>query len=86
MTPRPKDIGGLSFSLTPPASGKYIVTTMEAVNATGVLKAVKDGPNHVSVMPTIPSTMSGWIASRPNAQTSPHPYTVTLKAIVWDGK
>lgn len=59
---------------------------MQAVNATGVLRAVKDWSNHVSVMPTIPTTMSGWIASRPNAQTSPHPYTVVLKAIVWDSK
>ncbi|MEQ8156527.1 MAG: RHS repeat-associated core domain-containing protein, partial [Clostridiaceae bacterium] len=86
LTPRPQDTGGLSFSLTPPASGKYVVTTIQAVNATGILRAVKDGTNHVSVMPTNPLTMSGWIASRPNAQTSPHPYTVTLKSIVWDSK
>jgi len=86
LTPRPKDTGGLSFSLMPPTSGKYVATTMQAVNATGILKAVKDGPNHVSIMPTIPSTMSSWIQSRPNAQISPHPYTIVLKSIVWDGK
>jgi hypothetical protein len=86
LTPRLQDVGGLSFSLTPPASGKYVMTTMQAVNATGILRATQDGPNHISVMPAIPSTMSGWIASRPNAQTSPHLYTVTLKSIVWDGK
>jgi RHS repeat-associated protein len=86
LTPRPVDVGGLSFYLKRPATGKYVVTTVEAVNATRVLHANIDGINHCSVMPTNPLTMSDWIASRDNADTNPHPYTVILKSIVWDEK
>lgn len=45
--------------------------------------AIKDGPNHVSVMPTLPFTMKSWIDFRPNANTSSHAYTRLLKAICW---
>jgi hypothetical protein len=82
LTPREKDRAGLSFSTQKPTSGKYTATTMEAINATGILAAVKDGPGHVSVMPTDPSKMQEWIDSRPSAQTNPHPLTETLKSVV----
>lgn len=42
LTPREKDITGLSYSLTPPIGEPYTVTTIEAVNKTGVLTAVID--------------------------------------------
>ena len=57
------------------------ITTIEAVNKTQVLTAVQDGPNHVSVFPVDESQMEGWIASRKNAETNPHPYTVLLQEI-----
>ncbi|MDP4177253.1 MAG: hypothetical protein Q8900_02800 [Bacillota bacterium] len=44
--------------------------------------SVVDGPNHCSVIPTDPSTMDSWIASRPNEDKAPHPYSVILKSIV----
>ena len=81
LTPRPgKDNTGLSYSLSPPSDGsKYTYTTIEAINSTGYLFAVQDGPNHVSVNPTDISKMQDWMESRKNAETSPHPYTVILK-------
>nr|WP_318714699.1 RHS repeat-associated core domain-containing protein [uncultured Treponema sp.] len=82
LTPRtPKDSTGLSYSLTKPLSGPYAVTTMEAVNATGVLSAVKDGPNHVSVVPNDMSKMPEWQASREHANETPHVYTKILQTI-----
>lgn len=83
LTPREGDTDGLSFSLTPPLTGKYVVTTIEAVNMTGVLTAVNDRPNHVSVRPTNFSAMPSWIASKQNANIAPHPLTITLRSIVW---
>ena len=76
FTPRPgKDNTGLSYSLSPPSDGsKYTYTTIEAINSTGYLFAVQDGPNHVSVNPTDISKMQDWMESRKNAETSPHPY------------
>ena len=76
LTPREKDRNGLSFSLTPPSSGRYCETTIEEVNATGFLYAVVDGTNHVSVKPRIPTKMEGWIKSRGDA--IPHLYTLML--------
>lgn len=52
------------------------MTTIEAVNATGVLVAVKDGANHVSVRPTNAS-MVDWIE-----QGSDSVWTTALKSIV----
>ena len=50
LTPKEKDkYTGLSFS-TVPIPGAA-VTTIEALNATGVVYAVQDGPDHVSVRP-----------------------------------
>ncbi len=84
LTPRPVDINGLSFSLIPP-QGKWVATTMEAVNATGVLIAVSDHDNHVIIMPVEPGTMQNWIDSRENADTSPHLYTIILRSLCWGG-
>ena len=64
-----------------PPSGTYTVTSINAVNGTGVLKAVVDGENHVLVIPTDPSKMQEWMDSRANAANSPHEYTVALMAI-----
>ena len=55
--------------------------TLEAVRATGVLDAVIDGPNHVSVRPTNPAKMPEWIATRPTALQNPHEYTLLLSEI-----
>ena len=82
LTPRtPKDSTGLSYSLIKPETGPYTVTSIEAVNKTGVLRAVKDGPNHVSVLPTDISKMPEWQASREHANENPHQYTKLLQNI-----
>lgn len=81
LTPRQKDVNGLSYYLHVPKSGTYTVTSINAVNGTGVLKAVIDGENHVSVIPTDSSKMQEWIDSRPNALTAPHEYTKKLMSI-----
>lgn len=82
LTPRPvKDNEGLSYSLVKPAKGLYTMTTMEAVNATGVLFAFEDAPGHVSVNPIDASKMPEWQASRENANVAPHPYTKILQSI-----
>jgi RHS repeat-associated protein len=86
LTPREKDISGLSFTTLKPTEGKYLVTTIEQVCQTGKLKAIKDGITHVSVLPVNSDTMYGWIASRPNAEALPHPYTILLKSIVIPNK
>ena len=83
LTPRPKDTNGLSFSTVPPATGKYVTTTIEAINSTGILNAVKDSATHVSVYPVDMTTLQGWIDSRETANEKPHPYTVLLKGLVW---
>ncbi|GAA5018200.1 hypothetical protein GCM10023206_31550 [Acinetobacter puyangensis] len=80
LTPREVDVGGLSYSLAPP-SQNYTFTTLSTVNSTGILKAVVDNPRHVSVFPVNQATMKGWIATRGNAEKSPHPYTLLLKSI-----
>ncbi len=83
LTPRtPRDDStGLSYTLTKPDRGPYTVTSMEAVNATGVLVAVKDGPNHVAVIPTDMSKMPEWQATREHANENPHVYTKILQSI-----
>jgi len=58
LTPRHIDLHtGLSYELKVPAATDYTITTMEAINATGVLTAVIDKPNHVSVRPVNPLEM-----------------------------
>ena len=75
----PKTGKGLSFSTTPrPGSA---VTTIEALNATGVVYAIQDGANHVSVFP-IGGTLEDWY----NAGPSSH-WTTAVESVVisWDG-
>ena len=55
---------------------------MEAVNATGYLIAVHDGPHHVSVMSADISKMQEWIDSRPTALSNPHKFTLVLSGII----
>ena len=84
LTPRPRDIDdGLSYelSVTPDIADKYTMTTMEAVNATGVLEAVIDRPNHVSVRPVNLLEMMEWINSRPTAKENPYYLTKILASI-----
>jgi RHS repeat-associated protein len=60
LVPTEEDVdenSGLSFS-TKPGRGAAM-TTINTVNATGVLRAVQDGKTHVSVYP-IGGTVSGW--------------------------
>ena len=82
LTPRDID-DGLSYelSVTPDIADKYTMTTMEAVNATGVLEAVIDRPNHVSVRPVNPLEMMEWINSRPTAKENPYYLTKILASI-----
>jgi hypothetical protein len=54
---------------------------MGKVKGTGVLTAVKNAPNHVSVRPTDPAAIKGWQDSRPTANENPHPLTKALRAI-----
>ena len=54
---------------------------MEAINATGVLTAVIDKPNHVSVRPVNPLEMMEWINSRPTAKENPYYLTKILASI-----
>ena len=61
LTPRSKDCtSGLSFS-TVPRKGAAM-TTIEAINASGGLSAVQDGPTHVSVSPVGASVMEWYEA------------------------
>jgi hypothetical protein len=81
LTPRPVDISGLSYYLTVPTMTPYTVTTIELINETGVLIAVPDGPNHVSVRTIAPESMLKWIESRPIALTHPYYLTTILQNI-----
>ncbi|MFE1631348.1 RHS repeat-associated core domain-containing protein, partial [Brevibacillus reuszeri] len=66
MTPRQKDARtGLSFQLTKP-EGNYVVTTIGAINSSGILIAIKDGENHVSVKP-VDGNLVYWASQRPNS-------------------
>ena len=80
LTPKAKDrYTGLSFSTIPMPGAA--VTTIEALNSTGVVYAVKDGVTHVSVRP-VSGTMEDWI----NAGSSSI-WTQAVKSVVikWDG-
>lgn len=89
LTPRSIDSdSGLSFATRPPAdlSKPFMVTTVEAINHTGTLKAINDHPGHYAVTPVeFPAdraSMDDWVASREDAEKNPHPFTTTLKSIV----
>lgn len=58
LTPREVDVsGGLSFSTIPKKGAAQ--TTIEAVNSTGILQAIKDGATHVTVKP-VGATVLDW--------------------------
>ena len=78
-------VTGLSFQLTVP-NERYVMTTMEAINATGVLTAVQDKPNHVAVTPRNITELSEWAATRDNAESAPHPYTMLLYSLTMKGR
>ena len=75
LTPKQKDqYTGLSFStIYMPGAA---MTTIESLNATGLVYAIKDGPNHVSVIP-IGGTVLDWI----NAGSS-SVWTAAVKSVV----
>lgn len=80
LTPKAKDkYTGLSFSTVPMPGAA--MTTIEALNATGVVYAVQDGPTHVSVRP-VGAPIEAWI----NAGSSSI-WTQAVKSVVikWDG-
>ena len=80
LTPKAKDKdSGLSFSTIPMPGAA--MTTIEALNATGVVYAVQDNAVHVSVRP-VGATMEDWI----NAGSSSI-WTQAVKSAVikWDG-
>ena len=57
------------------------MTTIEALNATGIVYAVQDGPTHVSVRP-VGATMDDWISEGTNSI-----WTQTVNSVVvkWGG-
>ena len=57
------------------------MTTIEALNATGVVYATKDGPTHVSVYP-VGGTMSDWVYA---GASSTWTYAVKSVVVKWDG-
>ena len=74
LKPRYKDRNsGLSFSTVPQIGAA--VTTIEAINMTGVVYAIQDSPTHVSVRP-IGGTMDDWIQ-----QGSQSIWTQAIKSI-----
>ena len=76
LTPKPnKDENGLSFSLIPP-SVKSLKTTIEDVNATGVLYVTIEEKGHVSVKP-VNATMQDWMRAGENSI-----WTTTLKSLM----
>ncbi|MFR8011648.1 MAG: hypothetical protein ACLU8W_07820 [Clostridia bacterium] len=80
LTPREKDRHtGLSFSTVPKPGAA--VTTIEALNATGIVYAVQDKPTHVSVRP-VDGTMDDWISAGSSSV-----WTQAVKSVVikWDG-
>lgn len=82
---KPKDADGLSYTDIQPIGINYTATTCEAVNATKVLRCYKDpnpkSLNHWLVQAVDPKKHAEWMASRDNAEKSPHPYTKILQTI-----
>lgn len=83
LTPRQKDAySGLSFStIPPPAVFSAAVTTIEALNLTGMVVAIQDSSTHVSVRP-VGATTQDWIDAG-----SESVWTKAVKSVVvkWDG-
>ena len=84
LAPRPgEDFDGLSFSLNPPTRSKQypvVVTTIEAVEATGILTTVQKG-THVSIVPTN-GTVAEWMDQGQNSCWS---FTLSLIVIQLGG-
>ena len=81
LTPKEKDVTtGLSFSTVPRPGAA--MTTIEDLNATGLVYAVKDGPTHVSVRP-VGVSMEDWIY---NGTTSIWTRAVRSVVVKWDGR
>ena len=75
LTPKEKDKdNGLSFSTIPQLGSA--VTTINTINATGILYAVQDRPFHVSIKP-VGASISDWIEAGSNSI-----WTQTLKSVV----
>lgn len=83
LTPREKDIEGLSFNIYKP-SEKHLETFVERVNRTSVLIARIDNieSGHVTVYPNDMRQMDQWIRSRENYTNAPHQFTILLYGIV----
>ena len=83
LTPRNdgSDVNGLSYELKVPVGRRYNWTTLEAVNSTGVLQAIIDGPNHVKVIPTDPLELPIWMSTRETAKENPYYLTKILASI-----
>ena len=85
FVPSERDVitnSGLSFLTAPPPAGmKATVTTIEVLNATGVVRAYEDHPGHVRVDPVY-GTLADW-----RAGGSTHMCTIAVKTVVikWDG-
>ena len=78
----------LSFSLNPGKNGGGAwKTTIEAVNATGFLRATIDGGGHVSIVPTEQAIAMGfgtfeeWLSTYSTANSDPHFYTLLLSLL-----
>ncbi len=79
LVPKEKDKkSGLSFSII--SKPNSLVTTIEQINATGVLYAIQDSKTHVSVYP-IGGTMEDWIRQGKNSIWTGALIKVTKK---WD--
>ena len=83
LTPRNdgSDVNGLSYELKVPVGRRYTWTTLEAVNSTGVLQAIIDGPNHVKVISTDPLELPIWMSTRETAKENPYYLTKILASI-----
>ena len=83
LAPRPGiDYDGLSFSTRPPRPGvDAVVTTVNTVNATGVLRANVGAHGHVTIVP-VGATVEQWMNEGQGSL-----WSQTLSAIVveWDG-
>jgi len=87
-TIKKEDDKALSFSTI---SGKGWRTTIEKVNSSGTLIAIRDNEKHVSIKPNpiIESklgTMTDWLTSFTNANSSPHLYSTILRILCSENK
>ncbi len=78
LSPRQNiDYDGLSFSTRPPRPGvRAVATTIEQVNATGILIAIPTGGTHVTIIPSNGS-VEQWMRQGQNSL-----WSQTLSSIV----